>query len=170
MRVQDALYVACVAVVAAIWAASTIAAAPAYRLECSYDALLACGLALTAELLSYLLPKAATGSIGFIPYFAAADCCAELDKCCWRRCRKDGSGAWRRRAPIKARAQRLRARIDGAWLQLPFIRVSAALLCESLTPVTSDARHTRQAGVQALAAFVAGACLRITCSSSRRSR
>jgi putative nucleotidyltransferase with HDIG domain len=36
------------------------------------DALLLCGLAVTAELLSVLLPRSASGSIGFIPYFASA--------------------------------------------------------------------------------------------------
>lgn len=36
------------------------------------DALLLCALGITAELLGFLLPRAATGSIGFIPYFAAA--------------------------------------------------------------------------------------------------
>jgi putative nucleotidyltransferase with HDIG domain len=36
------------------------------------DAMILCGLAVTAELLSVLLPRSATGSIGFIPYFASA--------------------------------------------------------------------------------------------------
>jgi putative nucleotidyltransferase with HDIG domain len=36
------------------------------------DALLLCGLAVTAEFLGYVLPRSAAGSIGFIPYFAAA--------------------------------------------------------------------------------------------------
>jgi len=36
------------------------------------DALLLCGLAVAAEFLSFLMPKSAVGSFGFIPYFAAA--------------------------------------------------------------------------------------------------
>ena len=36
------------------------------------DALLLCGLAVTAEFLGYALPRSMSGSIGFIPYFASA--------------------------------------------------------------------------------------------------
>ncbi len=66
------IYVACVAVTAAAWAALTYRADPGFRSGVLSDALLLCSLAITAEFLSYVLPKAATGSIAFIPYFAAA--------------------------------------------------------------------------------------------------
>src|SRR5436309_12923725 len=36
------------------------------------DALLLCVLAIAGELLPFALPQSATGTIGFIPYFAAA--------------------------------------------------------------------------------------------------
>lgn len=36
------------------------------------DAMLLCGLAVTAEFLGYALPRSMSGSIGFIPYFASA--------------------------------------------------------------------------------------------------
>jgi putative nucleotidyltransferase with HDIG domain len=72
MHNRTRIYVACVAIAAAAGAAITYRAAPGFRTGMLSDALLLCTLALTAEFFSYVLPKAATGSIAFIPYFAAA--------------------------------------------------------------------------------------------------
>jgi hypothetical protein len=66
------IYVACVAITAALWSVIAYRAVPGFRSGVLSDALLLCSLALTAEFLSYVLPKAATGSIAFIPYFSAA--------------------------------------------------------------------------------------------------
>jgi putative nucleotidyltransferase with HDIG domain len=65
-------YVAAVAVTAA---ASLVAVYANYPLSTSSvigDALILCMLAIAGELLGFVLPRSATGSIGFIPYFAAA--------------------------------------------------------------------------------------------------
>ena len=66
------VYVGCVAITAVVWAVISYALAPGFRSGALSDALLLCSLAMTAEFLSYVLPKAATGSIAFIPYFSAA--------------------------------------------------------------------------------------------------
>ena len=66
------LYVACVAITAAVWSVISYRAVPGFRSGVASDAFLLCVLAITAEFLSYVLPKAATGSIAFIPYFSAA--------------------------------------------------------------------------------------------------
>jgi HD-GYP domain-containing protein (c-di-GMP phosphodiesterase class II) len=65
-------YVAIVSIIAVAWGIAMYRSAPVVSPEMLRDALLLCGLAVTAELLSYFLPRSATGSLGFIPYFAAA--------------------------------------------------------------------------------------------------
>jgi putative nucleotidyltransferase with HDIG domain len=65
-------YVGTIAGIALVWGVAMYRNAPVVSRSMLYDALLLCGLAVTAELLAYFLPRSATGSLGFIPYFAAA--------------------------------------------------------------------------------------------------
>lgn len=72
MRSRVKLYVAGV-IIAAIAASSVVyAIAPRPSGSMLGDALLLCALAIAGELLTFVLPHRAIGSIGFIPYFAAA--------------------------------------------------------------------------------------------------
>lgn len=75
------------------------APAPASMLT---DASILCGLAIAAEFLSYLLPRAATGSIGFIPYLAAAIVVPGWPSVVSVILVKSASEIVKRRAPIKA--------------------------------------------------------------------
>src|SRR5215472_11884160 len=66
------------------------------------DALILCALAISAELLRFLLPVSATGSIGFIPYFAAAIVVPAWPSVLGVILVKTFVEVWTRRAPIKA--------------------------------------------------------------------
>src|SRR3954453_19883099 len=66
------VYVAAVALLALAWGLLMFWSAPDLPRATVGDALLLCGLAVAAEFLSFLMPKSAVGSFGFIPYFAAA--------------------------------------------------------------------------------------------------
>jgi putative nucleotidyltransferase with HDIG domain len=72
MRSRVNAYVACVVAATAIGGAILYRMTPDVPASMLSDAFFLCGLAVTAELLSFLLPRAAVGSISFIPYFAAA--------------------------------------------------------------------------------------------------
>src|SRR6476660_4845981 len=102
MRQKTRVYVACVGIAAALWALITYLQAPGFRPGVLSDALLLCSLAITAEFLSYLLPKAATGSIAFIPYFAAAIIAPNWTSVLGVVLVKAGVEIWRRKSPIKA--------------------------------------------------------------------
>jgi putative nucleotidyltransferase with HDIG domain len=65
-------YVAAVALLAAVSGLLLYRSAPSVSQSMLYDALLLCCLAIIAEFLSFLMPKSAVGSFGFIPFFAAA--------------------------------------------------------------------------------------------------
>jgi len=58
--------------VAATWLFVLYRTTPPLDRSLFNDAGLLCGLAVVAELLAYVLPQSAAGSLGFIPYFAAA--------------------------------------------------------------------------------------------------
>ena len=68
-RVQ--LYVLTVALLAGVASAAVYAAAPTFALRGVLDALFLCLLAVAGELLAFVLPYKAMGTIGYIPYFAA---------------------------------------------------------------------------------------------------
>lgn len=72
MRWTVKAYVAAIAALAVLWGLSMYRSAPVVSQSMLIDSLLFCSLALTGELLSFFLPRSATGSIGFISYFAAA--------------------------------------------------------------------------------------------------
>lgn len=72
MRAAVKIYVALVCLTAIALSVQLGYAAPHTSQQMLQDAFVLGGLAATAELLAYLLPRAALGSIGYIPYFAAA--------------------------------------------------------------------------------------------------
>jgi len=102
MRVLTKVYVAAMAGIALIWGVMLYMHAPVVSRTMMYDALLLCALAVTAELLSYLLPKSATGSIGFIPYFAAAIVVPSWPSVLCVLVIKTSVEIWTRRPPLKA--------------------------------------------------------------------
>ena len=57
---------------------------------------------MTAEFLAFLLPQSAAGSIGFIPYFAAAIVVPSWPSVLSVILVKGAAEIWARRAPIKA--------------------------------------------------------------------
>lgn len=151
MRYKTQTYVASVAALAALWAALSYLAAPGIRPGMLTDALLLCSLAVTAEFLSYVLPKAATGTIAFIPYFAAAIVAPHWTSVLGVVVVKTGVELWRRRPALKM-ALNVSAY---ALMQLVVITVYTGfggVALRELDHVTL-AQVTRQAGVQALTAF-----------------
>lgn len=72
MRRYTQAYVSTAAVLALIGTWALMRASPNVPGPMLTDALLLCGLAVTAEFLGYALPRSMSGSIGFIPYFASA--------------------------------------------------------------------------------------------------
>ena len=102
MRRATKWYVAITALVALIWGATLYCSAPRPEAAMLTDALLLCGLALTAELLTFLLPRSAAGSIGYIPYFAAAIIVPSWPSVLSVVVVKTAIELWARRAPIKA--------------------------------------------------------------------
>jgi len=102
MRRITRVYVGAVAATAVIGTLLLYRSAPSASSVMLSDALILCGLAITAELLSYLLPRSATGSIGFIPYFAAAIVVPGWPSVVSVVLIKSVSELWARRTPIKA--------------------------------------------------------------------
>jgi putative nucleotidyltransferase with HDIG domain len=151
MHRKTRLYVACVSIVAAIWTVLTYREAPGFRPGLLSDALLLCSLAITAEFLSYLLPKAATGSIAFIPYFAAAIVAPNWTSVLGVVLVKAGVEVWRRKSPIKAVLNvSAYALMQNAAIKI-YIGFGGVALRE--LDRLNLAQATREAGLQALAAF-----------------
>ncbi len=102
MRNQTRLYVAVVAIVAALWTALLMWRGPSVPPALINDALILCGLAIAAELMRFLMPVSATGSMGVIPYFAAAIVVPSWPSVVCVILVKAAVELWTRRAPIKA--------------------------------------------------------------------
>jgi HD-GYP domain-containing protein (c-di-GMP phosphodiesterase class II) len=102
MRNYTRLYVAGVALVAALWTIVLFWRAPGVSPSMINDALILCGLAIAAELMRFLMPVSATGSMGFIPYFAAAIVVPAWPSVVCVILVKAAVELWTRRAPIKA--------------------------------------------------------------------
>ncbi len=116
------------------------------------DALALCALAVTAELLTFLLPASASGSIGFIPYFAAAVVVPAWPSVACVVLVKAVVELWQRRAPIKA----LLNISSHAIMELVAVAVYLALggiALGSITDSHSLTHVTRVAGLPALTAF-----------------
>jgi putative nucleotidyltransferase with HDIG domain len=69
-RVQ--IYVLAIVLLAATASAAVYFAEPTFAVRSVFDALFLCMLAVAGELLTFVLPYKAMGTIGYIPYFAAA--------------------------------------------------------------------------------------------------
>jgi HD-GYP domain-containing protein (c-di-GMP phosphodiesterase class II) len=102
MRSSTRLYVSVVTAAAAIWTVALYRHSPDIPQALVTDALILCALAIAAELLRFLLPASATGSIGFIPYFAAAVVVPAWPSVVCVVLVKSIVELWQRRAPIKA--------------------------------------------------------------------
>jgi hypothetical protein len=152
MRSATKYYVAAVAGVAATWTYLMYRGAPAAPPSMLLDALILCGLAITAELLSFLLPRSATGSIGFIPYFAAAIVVPRWPSVVGVILVKGSVEIWTRRAPIKA----VLNVSSHAIMELVAVTTYLALGGPSLRSIAQlhDLTHvTKVAGMPALIAF-----------------
>jgi putative nucleotidyltransferase with HDIG domain len=151
MRNKTRVYVACVTVVAIIWTTISYRSASDVQPGMLYDALLLCGLAVTAEALNYLLPKAATGSISFIPYFSAAIIAPNWTSVFSVVLVKAGIEVWRRKPAIKT----LLNVSAYALMQLVAITVYTGFGGVALREVDrmTFTQATRVAGGQALLAF-----------------
>ena len=152
MRGVIRIYVAGVALLAAVWTWSLYHAAPMASRSMLSDALILCGLAITAELLAFLLPRSATGSIGFIPYFAAAVVVPSWPSVVSVIAVKAAVELWTRRPPIKA----ILNTSSHALMELIAVSVYVGLGGESLRSVGDllNLTHvTRVAGIPALVAF-----------------
>jgi putative nucleotidyltransferase with HDIG domain len=72
MRRATQIYVGVVTLGAVAWFFLLWRSTPPVTTSSYSDAALLCALAIVAEFLAYVLPQSAAGSLGFIPYFAAA--------------------------------------------------------------------------------------------------
>lgn len=152
MRNSTRLYVGGVTVAAALWTWALYLHAPNVPQAMVTDALILCALAIAAEFLRFLLPASATGSIGFIPYFAAAIVVPGWPSVVCVILIKSGVELWQRRTPIKA----LMNISAHAMMELIAVSVYLALGGAALSTI-ADPRNlthvTRVAGLPALVAF-----------------
>jgi putative nucleotidyltransferase with HDIG domain len=147
------IYVATIAVIAALWTFLMYRSSPGSSSVMLTDASILCGLAVAAELLSFLLPRSATGSIGFIPYFAAAVVVPSWVSVASVIVVKASVELWVRRAPIKA----LLNVSAHAVMELTAVTVFLALGGHSLRVfdnVLDLTSITKDSGLPALVAFV----------------
>lgn len=153
MRGATRSYVAAVTLLAAIWTLVLYRSAPMASPTMLTDALVLCGLSVAAELLSFLLPQSASGSIGFIPYFAAAVVVPSWPSVVSVVLVKAVMELRIRRTPIKA----LLNISAHAVMELVAVSVYLGLGGQSLRSIEHlhDLTHvTRVAGIPALLAFV----------------
>ncbi len=152
MRSSTRTYVGIVTVIAAVWTVALYRHLPVVPQSMVTDALILCALAIAAELLRFLLPASATGSIGFIPYFAAAVVVPAWPSVVCVVLVKSIVELWQRRTPIKA----LLNISAHAMMELIAVTVYLGLGGVGLGTI-ADPRNlthvTRIAGVPALAAF-----------------
>jgi HD-GYP domain-containing protein (c-di-GMP phosphodiesterase class II) len=152
MRNSTRLYVGGVTLAAAMWTLALYRHEPAIPQSMVTDALILCALAIAAELLRFLLPASATGSIGFIPYFAAAIVVPAWPSVVCVVLIKSVVELWQRRTPIKA----LMNISAHAMMELIAVSVYLALGGVGLGSI-GDPRNlthvTRLAGLPALIAF-----------------
>jgi HD-GYP domain-containing protein (c-di-GMP phosphodiesterase class II) len=154
MRSSIRVFVGAMALLAVVGIAILYSHSPGVPPAMVSDALVLCALALFAELLRFLLPASATGSIGFIPYGAAAIVVPAWPSVACVVLVKSIAELWQRRAPIKA----LLNVSSHAIMEL--VAVATYLLLGGIRlGNVSDARNlthvTAVAGLPALVAFVA---------------
>jgi putative nucleotidyltransferase with HDIG domain len=157
MRSKVQVYVAVVATVALAWGILIHRIVPPQGDSMFSDALLLCGLAITAEVFSYVLPRSAAGTIAFIPYFAAAIVVPGSASVLSVVAVKAAVELWMRRAPIKA-VLNISAH---ALMQLVGVTVFLLLGGDGLRGIADirDLTHvTKVSGAPALVAIVFALC------------
>lgn len=153
MRSSTRLFVGSIVLAALLGTLGLYRHAPVVPPEMISSALVLCALAISAELLRFLLPVSATGSIGFIPYFAAAIVVPAWPSVVCVILVKSITELWQRRAPIKA-VLNIAAH---AVMELLAVSIYLALGGIALASISNsrDLLHvTRVAGLPALVAFV----------------
>jgi hypothetical protein len=156
MGTKTKLYVASVALVGIAWGFAMYLREPVIAPSMATDALLLCALALSGEFLAFLLPRSAAGSVGFIPYFAAAIVVPNWSSVATVAGVKLVSELWMRRAPIKATLN------VAAHMIMELVAITVYLLLggvalRQLVSSTTLAHATVVAGGPALIAFALAA-------------
>lgn len=148
-------YVAGVALLATSWGLASYIHAPHVTESTLTDALMLCALAVTAEILCYLLPRSATGSFGFVPYFAAAIVVPSWPSVAAVILVKGSTEILARRPVIKAVLNTAAHAIMQLVVITVYLNLGGAAL-RSLGDVRELAHLTLVAGGPALIAFVCG--------------
>jgi putative nucleotidyltransferase with HDIG domain len=154
MKSRATWYVIAVALVASVGTIAAYLAHPDVPAAMLNDALILSVLAIAGEMLSFVLPRSAAGSIAFIPYFASAIVVPAWPSIAFVALVRAALEVVAKRTPIKA----LFNVAQQAIMQL--VAVSAYLLLggTSLVGIAHAGNLTfvtRQAGIAALVAFVA---------------
>jgi len=118
------------------------------------DALILCALAIAAELLSFLLPRSAAGSIGFIPYFAAAIVVPAWPSVLAVVLVKASVELWSRRPVLKATLN-VSAHALGEFIAVAVYLMLGGANLRSIPSIMDFAHVTRVAAAPALLAFLA---------------
>jgi hypothetical protein len=155
MRAPIKPYVSAVAAAAVLLAGAVYWHAPGISQEMWQDALVLCGLAITAELLAVFLPQSATGSIGFIPYFAAAVVVPGWPSVLSVLVVKATAEVWSRKAPIKAVLNIAQHGVMESVVILLYVALGGVSL-RSIVGSHDLAHVTRVAAAPALVSFLVG--------------
>lgn len=150
------IYVGMVTGIAAMWLIEMYYRHPMTSASVMTDSLLLCALALTGELLAFLLPRSASGSIGFIPYFAAAVVVPGWPSVASVAIVKTVVELWCRRSPIKA-VLNVSAHTTMELVAITVYTALGGVALRETAHASSLAQTTVVAGLPALAAFVAAA-------------
>jgi putative nucleotidyltransferase with HDIG domain len=151
MRTKLVLYVGGVGALAMGWGWILFQSDPVGASVNVSDVLLLCALAITAELLAYVLPRSAAGTMSFVPYLAAAFVLPGWQSVACVACTKIVAEFWARREPIKAVLN------VSAHSLMPLIAISVFLGLGGVPLAGADqvkdlAHMTRVSGAQALLA------------------
>ena len=152
MRRVIQYYVVAIASVAVIGTFALYRGAPPLSGSVLVDALLLCVLAIAAELLSFVLPLSAEGSLGFIPYFAAAIVVPAWPSVVCVILVKGAAEVWTRRAPIKA-VLNVSAHAIMELVAISLYTVLGGVSLGSIQNIANFTHVTRVAGGPALVAF-----------------
>jgi hypothetical protein len=155
MRGPIKSYVTVITVAALLLGGAVYLHAPGISEAMWQDALLLCGLAVTAELLAVFLPQSATGSIGFIPYFAAAVVVPGWPSVLSVVVVKATAEIWARKAPIKAILNIAAHGVMESVVILSYVGMGGVSL-RSVVGIHDLSQVTRAAAAPALIAFFVG--------------
>jgi putative nucleotidyltransferase with HDIG domain len=153
MRQKTTAYVIVVTLIAIVWGALTYQHSTALTPAMVQDALILSVLAIAGEMLSFMLPRSAAGSIAFIPYFASAIVVPGWPSVAFVVVIRASLELMARRTPTKA----VFNVSQQALMQLVAIHTYVALGGVSLLSIARAGNLTvvtRQVGASALAAFI----------------